>query len=72
MARDKELIKRRDRAIVERFYKEYDIKRRRLDDVLRDLSENHFFLSPDYIYSIVFYDKDNNNYYNELILKEKK
>jgi hypothetical protein len=42
-----------------------------MDDVLSDLSANYFFLDPDYIYSRIFYDRENNQYYNELLSKKK-
>ena len=64
--RQKELIQLRDRKIVERFHDLYDIKRKRIDDVLDDLSENHFFLDPKYIYSRIFYHKGNLEYYQKL------
>jgi len=68
--RSKELIEKRDRAIVDKFHDLYDVKRKRLDDVLLDLSENHFYLDKDYIYARIFYDKRNNEYYNSLMKKK--
>lgn len=62
----KELIRKRDRKMVELFHQLYDVKRKRMDDVLDDLSENYFFLDPKYIYSRIFYNKDNSDYYYEL------
>ena len=64
--RQKELIQLRDRKIVEKFHELYDVKRKRIDDVLDDLSENHFFLDPKYIYSRIFYHKETNDYYQKL------
>jgi hypothetical protein len=65
--RRKELKEKRDREIVKKFYELYDKKRMRMDDVLKELSEKHFFLDTNYIYSIIFYNKENNDYYNHLI-----
>jgi hypothetical protein len=63
----RELIKKRDQKIVQLFYDLYDVKRKRMDDVLIELSEQHFFLDPTYIYSRIFYNKENYNYYLDLI-----
>ena len=65
--RNPELKKKRDRRLVKMFYELYDIRRRRMDDVLRELSEEHFFLDTDYIYSRIFYCKENHEYYTELL-----
>jgi len=65
--RGKELIQKRDKAIVDKFHDLYDVKRKRLDDVLKDLSENYFYLDKNYIYSRIFYHKENNTYYNSLV-----
>ena len=67
--RSKELIEKRDRAIVDKFHELYDVKRMRMDDVLRILSEQHFFLDTNYIYSRIFYNGNNNQYYSELLNK---
>lgn len=61
--RNSELTKIRDRKMVEMFYQLYDVKRIRLDDVLRQLSEKVFFLSTDYIYKRIFYNAENYAYY---------
>lgn len=65
------LKQKRDRRLVEMFYELYDLKRKRMDDVLKELSENHFFLDADYIYSRIFYCKENHEYYNELLNSNK-
>lgn len=65
--RKTELKKKRDRRMVEKFHELYDVKRKRMDDVLEDLSENYFFLDTNYIYSRIFYCKENSSYYNELL-----
>jgi hypothetical protein len=69
--RNQELKKARDKKIVEKFHELFDIKRMRMDDVLAELSEKHFFLDTKYIYSQIFYNKENYNYYNELTSKKK-
>lgn len=65
--RDGELIKKRDKAIVDKFHELYDVKRKRLDDVLKELSDSHFYLDKNYIYARIFYNKENNKYYHSLI-----
>ena len=65
--RNPQLKQKRDRRLVKMFYELYDVKRKRMDDVLKELSENHFYLDTDYIYSIIFYCKENHDYYNELL-----
>lgn len=70
--RNNDLKKKRDKRIVEKFYELYDIKRLRMDDVLNELSENHFFLDTNYIYSLIFYTKENLDYYNELLVVKAK
>lgn len=64
--RNTELTKIRDRRMVETFYQLYDVRRIRLDDVLRQLSEKVFFLSTDYIYKRIFYHSENLAYYDAL------
>lgn len=68
--RNTDLKKKRDKQMVEKFHQLYDVKRMRIDDVLQELSEKHFFLSTQYIYNIIFYNKENSNYYNELITQD--
>lgn len=65
--RNPDLKKKRDRLLVEKFYQLYDVKRKRMDDVLKELSEDHFFLDANYIYNRIFYCKENHDYYNELL-----
>ena len=67
--RKKELIQKRDRAIVIQFHQLYDLKRMRMDDVLKQLSDEQFYLDPEYIYTLTFYKKENNDYYNHLVEK---
>lgn len=70
--RNPDLKRKRDRRLVKMFYELYDVKRKRMDDVLRELSEDHFYLDTDYIYSRIFYDKDNKSYYEELLSRQNK
>lgn len=56
--------------MVEKFYELHDVKRKRMDDVLKELSEEFFFLDENYIYSRIFYCPDNNTYYNSLLNKK--
>lgn len=65
--RKRDLIKKRDQQMVQKFHELYDVKRKRMDDVLKELSENVFFLNEEYIYSRIFYCHENNAYYNELL-----
>ena len=65
--RNPHLKQKRDRRLVKMFYELYDVKRKRMDDVLVELSEDHFYLDTDYIYSRIFYCKENHDYYNELL-----
>ncbi len=65
--RKRDLIKKRDKRMVQKFFELYDVKRRRMDDVLTELSEEHFFLDTSYIYSRIFYCEENSAYYNELL-----
>lgn len=65
--RNSELKKKRDKRMVEKFHELYDLKRNRMDDVLKELSEKHFFLDSQYIYSRIFYCKENMDYYNKLL-----
>lgn len=64
--RNAELTKARDRKMVEMFHQLYDVQRIRLDDVLEKLSSSVFYLSSDYIYKRIFYDKENLSYYDSL------
>lgn len=70
--RNPDLKRKRDRRLVKKFYELYDVKRRRMDDVLKELSEEHFYLDVDYIYSRIFYNKENKTYYEQLLSGENK
>jgi hypothetical protein len=69
--RKKELLEKRDKEIVTKFHELYNIKRMRMDDVLQQLSENYFYLDKNYIYARIFYNKENNAFYDTLIEKHK-
>jgi hypothetical protein len=51
--RSKELIKRRNEALLRRYEYWTEVKRRRFDDVLRILSEDEFFVSEATILNIL-------------------
>jgi hypothetical protein len=51
--RNKELIERRNMALVKRFFYHSEIKRRRTDDVLRILSQDEFFLTEQVIWRTI-------------------
>jgi len=51
--RDPELIRRRDMKLIMRFHEETEVRRRRFDDVVRDLSLDEFFISEDRIWLII-------------------
>ena len=70
--RNKKLIRERDKAIVEEFFKLHDQQRMRMDDALEKLSKEHFYLDANYIYSRIFYNRENNDYYNSLCEQEKR
>lgn len=63
--RNPELTRKRDYRMVEGFYQLYDEKRIRLDDVLCRIGDR-FFLSADYVYKRIFYNRDNLRYYERL------
>ncbi len=65
--RKRELLIKRDQLIVRKFHELYDVKRKRMDDVLRELSQDYFFLDEQYLYRLIFYVKRNNEYYNNLL-----
>ena len=51
--RNRRLIERRDRKIVQRYYYWTEIKRLRFDDAVKKLSEEEFFLSENVIWHII-------------------
>lgn len=63
-------LEKRNKRIVERFNELYNLKRKRLDDVLKELSDE-FYLSEDRIYSLVFYNKESREYYHEISENQK-
>jgi len=64
--RNTSLTKKRDLKMIEAFHELYDIKRIRLDDVLKKMSDDLFYLDQNYIYKRIFYVSDNYAYYEEL------
>lgn len=65
--RRKNLINERDKRLVEKFHELHDVKRIRMDDVLEMLGEQVFFLDPQYVYKLIFYNEQNRNYYYRLV-----
>jgi hypothetical protein len=63
-----ELINKRNETLIKDFDDLYNRKRKRLDDVLKELSER-YFIAEDTVYSLVFYNKKNKQQY-EALLKE--
>jgi len=51
--RNKELVEKRDEALLRRYYYWTEVERLRFDDTLKVLSENEFFLSQETILSII-------------------
>jgi len=51
--RNPELIRRRDMKLLMRFHEETEVRRRRFDDVVKDLSLDEFFISEDRIWLII-------------------
>lgn len=51
--RDKELIELRNQKLIERFVWWYEVKKVRLDETLRILSRQEFFLSEQRIWCII-------------------
>lgn len=64
--RNPEMTRNRDRKMVETFYRLYDVKRIRLEDVLKKMSYEMFFLDSNYIYKRIFYIQENFAYYEQL------
>ena len=51
--RDKELIEKRDEALLRRYHYWTEVQRLRFDDALRILSQQEFFISEERIMSII-------------------
>lgn len=58
-----DLIKKRDKKLVETFHKLYDVKRLRIDDVLKTLSDE-FFITETTVFRLIFRNKENQAYYD--------
>lgn len=59
------LTERKHKAIVTFFNEQYNVKRKRLDDALKDTATN-FFLRERYVYKLIFYNKDNFDFYSQI------
>jgi len=57
------LVENRNKCLLTRYYFLSEIKRLRFDDVLKQLSENEFFLTEKYITNII---REGGNYLQEL------
>ena len=64
--RNKDLIAKRDEALLRKYHHLTEVERYRFDDALRILSEQEFFLSEDRIMSII---RKNLNRIEEIALK---
>ncbi|MGL4520814.1 MAG: transposase [Phocaeicola sp.] len=51
--RDKDLIEKRDMALLRRYHYWTEVQRLRFDDALKQLSENEFFISEERIMAII-------------------
>lgn len=51
--RDKNLIEKRDEALLKRFHYWTEVQRLRLDDAVRVLSQNEFFISEERVLRII-------------------
>ncbi|BDD07503.1 hypothetical protein [Aureibacter tunicatorum] len=65
--RNSDLIERRNKALIQRFYYWTEVKRRRFDDTLKILSLDEFFISEYTIENII---KRNLFYLEDLIEKK--
>ena len=63
--RDKELIEKRDEALLRRYHYWTEVQRLRFDDALKILSQQEFFISEERIMSII---RTNLNRIKELAL----
>jgi len=51
--RSKELLIIRNEKLIKRFYQKFEVERKRLDDVLKELSIEEFWISPARIMEII-------------------
>ena len=56
--RSKELIKQRNLKLIARYYQLFEIKRMRYDDVIKQLSEEEFFITEQTIVGIILKEKN--------------
>jgi hypothetical protein len=64
-----ERIKKRNEDLIKDFDDLYNRRRKRLDDVLKELSEK-YFIAEDTVYSLVFYNKENKQQYQALLKEQ--
>jgi len=57
----------RDKRMVEVYHQLSDIKRMKSEDVLRVMEQEIFFIDAKHIYKTIFYNKDNQAYYDRLL-----
>ena len=67
MARRTDLRKIRDKKLVEVYHKLSDIERMKSEDALMMMEQKIFFIDARRIYALIFYDKDNHAYYEQLL-----
>lgn len=67
MPRRKDLTPLRDKRIVEVYHQLSDIERMKSEDVLMIMEQKMFFIDAAYIYKLIFYNKKNRAYYDELL-----
>lgn len=59
------LTRQKHKAIVEYFNDMYNVRRKRMDDAIAETAKK-FFISEKYAYKVIFYIKDNYEYYTQL------
>ena len=67
MARRTDLRKLRDKKIVEVFHQLSDIERMKIDDAYTLMEQEIFFIDSSYIHKLIFYNKENKEYYQKLL-----
>ncbi len=69
MPRRTDLPPIRDKRLIEVYHYLSDIQRMRSDDVLHIMEQELFFVDAKYIYKVIFYNKQNQSYYEQLLAK---
>ena len=67
MARRTDLRKLRDKKIVEVFHQLSDVERMKIDDAYALMEQEIFFIDASYIHKLIFYIKENQEYYQKLL-----